>query len=251
MTSRLMTSPTLRRAAVAFGDGMSGVRMGTLLFAVVVVVIFTAVGLIVSVTGGFEGAAWTSVWEQVMYAARYYPLSLGAVFTWAFLPLAVSLGVTRASYFISFAGLTVALSLAIAVLVAAGHLAEYGLFAAGGAVQEFSSPHLFTAGDQVGWVALETVMVGMPNMAAGALIAMTYYKWRWLRATLALPLTLVPLVVAEGLMSAGWFGNVMNFIDVDRGPLALIIPATLIVTAAMIVATFTISRHSDIRTSSG
>src|SRR5690625_4982024 len=246
-----MIAATLRRARTVYRDGLDGLWFGLTVFVGIIVVIFVGIGLIISATGGFDGAEWTSVWEQVMYAARYFPLSMGAILMMAFLPIAVSFGVTRTSYLIGFAGLVVTLNATVAVVVAAGHLVEHALFQAGGAAQELTSPHLFTAGDQVGWVAAETLIIGMANTTAGALIGVAYFKWHWLWTTLALPIILVPLAVAEGLMAVGWAGNVVHAIGFDRGPLGLVIPATLAVTAAMVVGTLIISRHTDISACSG
>lgn len=246
-----MTALMLRRARLVYVDGLRGMRLAFGLFAVIMAVIFGGIGLIVSATGGFEGPTWTSVWEQAMYGSRYFPLSMGVVLLAAFLPVATAHGISRASYLVGTAALMVTFGVAVAVFLVAGHWIEYQVFTAGGAVTEYSSPHLFSSGREVGWVFVESVIVVTTNIVGGFFIGAAYFRWRWLRATLALPFLLVPIAAVEALMASGWAGNVMvDVLGFDRGPLGVVIPVGVAIVGAMLVATLAVLRTTDVRTSS-
>lgn len=247
-----MTSPTIRRALLVYLDGVRGLWLAYAIFIVVMAMIFSGIGLIVHVTGGFDGSTWTSIWEQAMYGTRYFPLSMGVVVLVGFLPVATTHGIGRTSFVLGTSVLVITMGVAVALFLAAGHWIEYRLFAAGGAVAEYSSPHLFSSGRDVGWVFVESVVIVTANIAGGYFIASMYYRWRWLRATLALPVLILPIVAVEALMSSGWPGNVViGTLDIDRGPLAAVIPASVAVIVGTFVLTLAVLRRTDVRTTSG
>jgi hypothetical protein len=247
-----MSSLTVRRARLVFIDGLRGLKLAYGLFILIMALIFATIGLVIHATDGFGASPWTSVFEQAQYGTRYFPLSMGAIVAIAFLPVAVAHGVTRRSYVLGSAALVVTLSVVVGAFLAAGHGVEYLLFDAAGAVQDFSSPHLFSSGRQVGWVFVESLVVVTANISAGFFVGAAYYKWHWLWATLALPLLLAPLAAVEAVLAAGWPGNVMETaFDVDRGPLGVVLPVSVVLIAAMHVGAFAIFRTTDVRPSAG
>lgn len=243
-----MTSPTVRRARLVYIDGVRGLRLAFAGFGIVMVLIFSAVGLIVLLTNGFEGSIWDSVWEQAMYGSRYFPLSMGVVLVASFLPVATAHGISRTSYALGASALVVTMGAVVALLMTLGHGAEYLLYEGGGATAQFTSPHLFSSGSDLGWVFTESLIIVTANVAGGYFIGSAYYRWRWLRATLALPLLILPIAAVEMLMSAGWPGNVMiSTFGIDRGPLLAVIPASVAVIIGTFLLTLVILRRTDVR----
>ena len=243
-----MTSITYRQAGRVTRDLSWGLWRVLIMFVGIVVAIFAVVGVVVYVTGDFDGSTWDSVWENSAYATRYFPLAMGIMLTAAYLPVCVASGMTRRAFGLGASAIVVGMALVMAALEAAGYLIEDLLFTIGGGTQHFTSPHLFDAGTDVLVIIAEVAIVVSAHVAVGWAIGTAYYTSGWFWPTLLLPFMLVPIALVEGLMSVGWAGSLT--IDTwgwDRLPLGTAIPLSLAVTALTLWGNQLAVRSIDIK----
>ncbi|HEY9409077.1 MAG TPA: hypothetical protein VIP77_05795 [Jiangellaceae bacterium] len=243
-----MTSITYRQAGRVTRDLGWGLWQVLIMFAGIVVLIFGGIGVVMAVTGSFDGSSWDSVWENSAYATRYFPLAMGIMLTAAYLPVCIASGMTRRAFGLGASAIVVGMALVMAVLEAAGYLVEDLLFTIGGGTQQFTSPHLFDAGTDVLVIIAEVSVLVAAHVAVGWSIGTAYYTSGWFWPTIMLPFMLVPIALVEGLMSVGWAGSLT--IDTwgwDRVPLDTAIPLSLAVIALTLWANQLAVRSIDIR----
>lgn len=239
---------TLRRGGLVLRDLARGLALALAAFMGIIAIVFALIGVGMALGGNFDDDVARSAWENSAYATRYFPLALGIMLTPTFLPAYVAHGVTRRSFAVGAAAAVLLIAAVMAVLEAAGYLIEDGVYRLAGADQEFTTPHLFDSGAQAWVVVPEVWIVVAANVAAGWLIGSAYYRWSWFGPTLALPLLLAPMLVVEALMSVGWAGTVMiDILGVDRGPLWLVIPASLAVLAVNLLLAYALIRRVAVR----
>lgn len=233
-----MSALTYRRAGLVTRDQTRGLSLSMVIFIGAVGVGFLLVALLIVAMDGFDGPEARSVWENSAYATRYYPLALGIMLTPVYLALGVANGVTRRAFSLGAMGTVVVIAAIMAVFEAVGYALENGLYQLAGLTQELTTPHLFDSGTQV-WISVPEVGITVAgNVAAGLLIGTTYYRWGRLWPTIALPLTFAPALAVEALMSVGWPGGLMiDLWGIERRPLWLVIPTSLLVIALTFAAT--------------
>lgn len=243
-----MSATTYRKSVQITRDLVRGLWKSMAIFVVVVGAGFLAVGLIIAAAGAIDGPSAESIWENSAYATRYYPLALGVMLTPVYLSVAVAHGVTRRSFGLGAAGVVLVVAGVMAVFEAVGYAVENGLYSLGGVTQEFTTPHLFDSATQF-WITVPEVWITVSgNVAAGWLIGSAYYKWGSLGPTLALPLLLAPALSVEALMSVGWPGALMTDVwNIDRSPLWLAIPASLVIIVLTLWGTQTFVRSLPVR----
>ncbi|PSL03553.1 hypothetical protein CLV30_10732 [Haloactinopolyspora alba] len=243
-----MSSITYRKAGLVSRDVLWALRISAGWFAAIVVVVFLGIGVGIELAGGLDGSTPNSVWETSAYATRYWPMAMGIMLTPFYLPVCVASGVTRRSFGIGAALVVAGLAAVMAVLEGVGYIVEHGLYALADSTPQFESPHLFDSGLHI-WVSMPEVWITVcGNVAAGWLIGSVYYRWGWLWPTLALPLLVVPTLAVEAAMSVGWPGDVMiGVLGVDRAPLGVAIPASLVIIALTLWGTHRLVRTTAVR----
>ena len=243
-----MSALTYRKAGLVARDQTRGLWLSLAIFVAFVGGGFLLVSALVVALDGFDGPGATSVWENSAYATRYYPLALGVMLTPVYLALGIANGVTRRTFSLGAMGTVVAIAGVMAVLEAVGYAVEDGFYRLAGLTQELTTPHLFDSGSQV-WISAPEVWITVTgNVAAGWLIGTVYYRWGWLWPTLALPLTFAPALAVEALMSVGWPGGLMIDVwGIERGPLWLVMPASLLVIALTFALAHMLVRSAAVR----
>lgn len=243
---------TWAHSRLVAADLTSALRLNLILFAAIMVVIFAAAGIVTAIVGRVDGTSWESIWEHSAYGTRYFPLSLGIMLAPLYLPIAVASGMTRRSFAIGSAGVIAFIALAMGILEVAGYLVEHAVFAAQGAEQTFTTPHLFSSGLDVPVILVEVLVTVSANIVTGWLIGIAYYRWGWFWPTISLPLLLLPMAAVEAMMSVGWPGNlVIDTWGVQRGPAAVVVPASIVVIVAAWAFGAIVLRSTPIRNRRG
>jgi hypothetical protein len=168
-----------------------------------------------------------SIWENASQWLRWYLFVFGIVFTTGYFPLAVAHGMTRRDVLAVFGLSALAVSVVWAMLMTAGLVIERAAYAWLGWTYTLRGPHLFDGGYDVGGMLAEYGLIFLSYLVSGSLIAAAYYRFGSWRGTLLLPLTLLPLVGIEAVLSTGWVGAIEDSFSSAR-PAVLVAVVTSI-----------------------
>jgi hypothetical protein len=185
-------------------------------------VVFGAAG---AVTYRF-GTIRHSVWEDASTPAAWFLFAAGVLTVPVLLPVFVAHGITRRTFAVAGGLLVAGASVLGAAYLAACYLAERAVFAAAGRSPELQGTHLFSDTGQVQLVLAESALLLAGYQLAGWLVGIGYYRLGGLRGTLALPLTLLPLIGVESALNAAaqWPWQVVDLLslrDAAGVPVAL------------------------------
>lgn len=232
-----MTATTVERRTTAVLPGQVqrvvvflgyGVRQMLIGYWLIMLLGFTAVGVIIHLV---NGTIHESVWDYAAQSPKYFNSSVGVMLTPAFLTLMVAHGVTRRTFALAGTVLLVLNAAGTAVLWALIYLLERGLFSWQDWPQALMNTHLFTDTSQTGLVVTEFFLLVLSHEVAGWLIGTTFFRFRFWGGLALLPLTILPAVATELLLLSGWVARALGDQGDDRPPLALSIPAVLAICA--------------------
>ncbi|WP_182112276.1 MULTISPECIES: hypothetical protein [unclassified Actinotalea] len=144
-----------------------------------------------------------SAWGYLSTATRWFAFAMLVFVTAGAAGPFVANGLTRRAFVRVLAAVLVVTAAAFAVLWTAGHAVETAVFRSRGWPTAVEG-HLYADGAQLGLVALEALLAMLAYGASGALVGAGYYRGGGWSGTLALPLTLLPVAVAQLLLSGGW-----------------------------------------------
>lgn len=149
-------------------------------------------GVVPAVRPSWLGDDPVSLWQFFLYAPMVGMFILGGVLVTIQLPLYVANGIGRRG-FVRAAALAASPAIVANALVGtAGFALERTLLFTAAVEPELIEAHLFASTDQYLLVFVE-LLVALPTaFAASWLIGGAYYRFGWLRATLAVPLLIVP-----------------------------------------------------------
>lgn len=159
-----------------------------------VVILAVAVGVVVS-NSRTVGVA-ESIVTSLSNTPRGFVLAMGITLVTVNFTPHVASGRTRRLLVQSSAGALAVLVLASAAIVSVGLVVERSVYEANGWPLGIRTGHLFDSTDQVGLAFVENLTVLSVFGAAGLLIGAAYRTWGAARASLALPLTASPALLA-------------------------------------------------------
>jgi hypothetical protein len=216
------------------------------IFLVIVVAIFIALGAGFATFGELTASGWTYAGAG---AFKYFPLSMAIMITPVLLSVYVAQGVTRRQFAVGAVLFITAWSLLLALIMLVGYAVEAAAFGATGRPYVFDTPHLFDTWTDVHLVLGEHVTLIAVHMMTGWLIGTTYYVLGWFRATLLLPVTLLPVAAVEVLMPNGWIGRSLfaEFPAYTPPPVAAAIPLALLVIGITWAVNFILVRELPIK----
>lgn len=234
--------------AVRVGVTMTTGFAATLgLFLAIVAAIFIVVGVATATFGDVTGSVWQTAGAG---AFKYFPMAIAIMLTTVLLPIYVAQGVTRRQCAVGMSLFIVAWSLLLTVAMVIGFAIEAGAFAALGWPHEFDAPHLFSSWTQVHLVVAEYFTLIATHMMAGWLIGTTYYILGWFRATLLLPVTVLPILIVEGLLATSWVGaGIEHFATFTPPQAGIAVPVAAAVIAAAWVINYLLIRDLPIKIS--
>jgi hypothetical protein len=190
----------------------------------------------------------TSTWEMLDQGPKWFLFAMGIMVVTGWFGPHVANGMTRRSFTAVTVAVTAATATGYAVAGAIGFLAERAVFAARGWPLELESEHLFSATDQVGAVVLELTVLGLVYGLSGLLVGAVYYRTGGWWGTLTLPLTVGPVLVAEGLLRTGWVGTVLRpLADLDALPAGVVVAGCVLLAAALAAVTHAVLRAAPVR----
>jgi hypothetical protein len=212
----------------------------------VIALVYTAISVVVA-SFGTPGEA-TSVWASTIWLLQWVAFP-GGIAVGFCIPILVAHGITRRRIIPAGAIAVFALAFVAAVMVQAGLAIEWLIYRSRGMPYQVDGSHLF---DSIGEVHLVLAEYGL-NLASflvsGLLIFLVYYRFGW-RATLVVPLTLVPPAGAVTALAAGSPGPV----DAESpawvatiGPAAALALA-LVAVAAGLLAVHALTRNLPLKT---
>lgn len=194
----------------------------------VMVVAFTGVGVIYHLV---HGTLDRSVWDYGTQSPKYFSAAVGMTLTPAFFGPVIAHGVTRRTLAVAGSIYLAGAAVTTAMLWVAMYQLERGIYGLQDWTQVLSNPHLFDRTSQAGLVFAEFFLLIVAHEVAGWLIGTSFYRWGFWKGLAMLPLTLVPAAAAELLVGAQWLASALNDSGYDRPPLALSVPAVLLVSA--------------------
>ncbi|WP_328991146.1 hypothetical protein OG394_33325 [Kribbella sp. NBC_01245] len=202
----------------------------------IMVVGFTLVGVGIHLA---TGTLDESVWDYASQSPKYFSSAIGIMLMPTFFALLVAHGVTRRT--IAQAGTAVLLLSATATtcLWIVMYQLESAVYAWQDWPQKFMNPHVFTSNSQVGLIFLEFFLLIMSHQVSGWIIATGFFRFGFWTGLLVLPVGLIPAVVTEFLLIAGWVGQVLGW---DRAPLAVSVPVVLAIVAAGLYGNYLMMR---------
>lgn len=219
------------------------------IFVAIVVSAFALISLIHFTVGDGTNSIWQLPGSG---ALKYFPLALAIMLTPAFLPIYVAQGVTRRSIIRGGVIFIAIVSAGFGIIMAAGYAVEKLVLDAVGIEFHYDQPHLFTQWWQGHLIVAEYMLLVGVHMMVGWLIGTTYYRLRWFRATLLLPVTVLPALTVELLLGTGWAGaSLEEFTAYTRQSLAITIPAALLVIALTWAINYALLRNIPIRHTNG
>lgn len=147
-----------------------------------------------------------SIWNYLGAAPRWFGFTMVLLLVSAFLGPLVAQGLTRRAVVAVVAVDAVVTAVVLTACWTLGHAVETVVFRAQG-WPTLVVDHLYTDGAQLGLVVLETLPTLLTYGASGALVGAVYYRAGGWWGTLALPLTLAPVVLTEALLTGGWVAD--------------------------------------------
>ena len=239
------TGHRLRRILLAMWVGMRPMLVG---YWIVMLVGFLIVGIgIKAATGGIDH----STWDYGTQSPKYFSMAVGITVTPAYFALLISQGITRRMF--SFAsGIYLAGAAAgTSLLWVLMYQLERLLYAAQGWPDTMTNPHLFTSTTQAGLIFAEFFLLILSHEVTGWLLGITFVRFGAWRGIVLLPLALLPAAAAEFLLVAQWLADVLDNIGYRRPPLAIAVPAVLVVSALGVYAGYRVLRPMAVKPTKG
>jgi hypothetical protein len=206
---------------------------------IVMVVAFLAVGVAIQVaTGGVDH----SMWDYGTQSPKYFSMAIGITVTPAYFSLLIAQGITRRMFSVAVSIYLTLAAAATAVLWVLVYQLEHLLYSSQGWSETLTNPHLFTSTSQVGLIFAEFFLLILSHQVAGWLLGIIFVRFGFWRGVLLLPLAVIPAAAAEFLLVAQWLAEVLNSAGYHRPPLAVAVPAVLVVSAAGLYAGYLVLR---------
>ncbi len=193
-----------------------------------------------------------STWETLDQGPRWFLFAMSIALVVGYLPAHVANGMTRRSFTVALAATAAVTTVGYAGVTTLGYVVERAVFGARGWPTDPRGEHLFTSTDQLGAVAVENVVALAVYAASGMLVGASYYRAGAWWGTLALPLTVGPVLVAESVLRTGWVGTALEPLTGGAGlPAWLGVLLCLLLAAALVTATHATLRAAPVRTKTG
>ncbi len=235
------TSPAVRvstTTTAGFASTMAG-------FLAIVAAIFIVVGISTATFAEVSTSAWQTAGAG---AIKYFPLAIGIMMTPVLLPVYVAQGVTRRQVAGGLGLFIITWSVILTLAMVVGYAIEAGVYAAMEWPHGFDTPHLFGSWTEVHLIIAEYFPLIAVHMMAGWLIGTTYYVLRWFRATLLLPVSVLPILIVEGLLGTSWIGAGLESVPAYTPPHpALAVPLAIAVVAATWAVNYVLIRELPIK----
>jgi hypothetical protein len=225
-----------------------GTRPAMLGYWVVMLVSFTTVGVgFLTATGGID----QSMWDFGTQSPKYFSMAMGITLTPSLFTLLVAQGITRRMFSVASSIYLTGAAVATAGLWVLVYQAEHLVYQAQGWTQTLQNPHLFADTSQRGLIFTEFFLLILAHEAAGWLLGITFYRFGFWRGVAMLPLALIPAAAAEFLLIAQWLADALNSIGYQRPPLAVAVPAILVVSVLGFVAGYLLLRPMGLKPAKG
>ena len=222
------------------------------LLAVWLWAVVVAIAVVLTVVLDRAGRVEASTWETLDQGPRWFLFAMGIVGVAGWFTAHVANGMTRRSFTVILGATTALTAVGYAAVTTLGFVVERAVFAARGWSTDLRSEHLFTATDQLGLVATENLVMLLVYGASGMLVGAVYHRAGGWWGTLALPLTVGPVLLAEGLVGAGWLGTVLgSAVAPDRLPAGVVAGACLGLAAVLMGATHAVLRAAPLSATTG
>ncbi|MCK2239182.1 MULTISPECIES: hypothetical protein [unclassified Crossiella] len=208
-----------------------------LAYAVVVGLVLTGIAV--------WGTVSLSVWDNAVQVALWFAFGFTAWLLYTYLPVYVANGITRREFTARVAGFVGVLAAVLAVLTAAGYLAEGGVYALAGWPQMLAPQRYFTAATEVPTVLLTQFLAFGAFSAVGALVGSSFYRDPALGLG-SLPVGLAVLYLAN-IVSGTWVAASVGLSPFDRLPLAVAAPAGVALIALVLGGVWLLLRNIPIR----
>lgn len=227
------TAANVWRIVRFIGYSLRAMMLG---YWLIMVLGFTLVGVGIHLA---TGTLHESVWDYASQSPKYFSSAIGIMLMPTFFALLVAHGVTRRT--IAQAGTAVLLLSATATscLWIVMYQLEYAVYTWQDWPQKLMNPHIFTNHSQVGLIFLEFFLLIMSHQVSGWIIATGFFRFGFWTGLLVLPVGLIPAVVTEFLLIAGWVGQVLGW---DRAPLIISVPVVLAIIAAGLYGNYLMMR---------
>ncbi|QSB14388.1 hypothetical protein JQS43_23315 [Natronosporangium hydrolyticum] len=191
--------------------------------ASLVLVVAVTLGAFVTAAGGDESG--TSVWEQAAGPLHWFFFVFGVLTTATVFPTYIGFGVTRRRVLQALGIGGGAISVLLALVIAAGYLVEHAILTGRGQEHRLRGDHLFDSVTELHLVMTQYALLTAAFLVAGYLVGVGYYRFGGGRGTLALPLTVAPILVVGVLFSANDLALLL------RGPAGGELPSPQLATA--------------------
>ncbi|NCT91304.1 hypothetical protein GXB85_10120 [Cellulomonas sp. APG4] len=143
-----------------------------------------------------------SIVQFARQAFIWFPFSMAIVTTTAFLNVHVAAGATRRVLSAASLLTGVVTGLAYALVMTGALQIERAVYGARGWTQQLTeSAPVFEDTSQVGWMVTDLGLAFIAAQVSGLLVGLAYYRVGGWWGTLALPLTVGPLLVSMGLLT--------------------------------------------------
>lgn len=190
----------LGRSAAATARGMLRSQWSVARWALLTLVVVATVA--VALLASF-GTPSTSVVGFARQGVIWFPFSMAIAVIVGFVNVHVAMGQTRQALGRASVVVAVAMSVMYAVAVVGLIQVERAVYAAAGWQHVIVDDLAFVSdSSQVGLLLGEYLVAAAAGQLCGLLCGIVYYRWGGLRGTLALPLTVGPVVLVQAGMSA-------------------------------------------------
>ncbi len=199
------TRPALRASFALGGD------LGV--YALISAGVALALFVINTAANGAFGEIEESIWSGVSTLVQYMLLGGGLMVAVNYLPLFVAHGVTRHDFWSAAVLALLVLAVVAAALTTGLFAVEHLVYDAADWPHVLANPdadHIYDRPDQYGLIFVELVSLFVPHVASGLLVGAGYYRLGWVFGTGFLVVALLPAVVSEIVLGAGWIGLVIN-----------------------------------------
>ncbi|GAA0610521.1 hypothetical protein HPO96_29780 [Kribbella sandramycini] len=213
----------------------------------VMLILFLAGGFVVQALNDGTG---NSIWDYGTQSPKYFSMAAGISLAPAYLNLLVAQGVTRRMFSVA-AGIFLALAATTtALLWVLGYQVERVVYDAQGWGQSLENAHLFSSTSQAGLIFVEFFLLIVSHEATGWLLGVTFYRFGFWRGLVLIPLSLLPAAATEFLLVSQWLAGPLSGVY-ERPPLAIAVPAVLVVTALGLYAGHRVLRPMPLKPAKG